>query len=305
MSDPGVVAAVNATISSIMLAAISIWAATVVSESASQRRRILETADKVNGLPFIGMMGGAGISDQNDAATFEANLRDFISLGMSSDFQSGNATAGSQRFMGLMTALAAHYPFAYRFEGAEQGGLNVDEVQPMQWKTTDEVKEWVGHAESLVGKTRWLFDVYQRSVENMVTAADNEVASKHPKLDFEGLGQYIAPHVIAEIAAYDNTPKVAASMTEGFRMNIGALAAISTEVRGLLEQREAYLGRSGWRKGLLAMAGLSVLSLLCGAVLPVLFPGAPTIVYVWLPAVIYVICGVAGFVALARSLLAN
>jgi hypothetical protein len=301
MHDVGLVATINATISSILLAAVSLWAASVIGELASQKRRILETANRVNQLPFLGSMGGVEV--KNDLDSVRKMLMDLVKVGMGvgpNAFKSNLATRGGE-FMRLMTSVAGHYPFPCRIQAADQGGVAIGKLEPVDFNGIEDVAKWVNAAESLTGQVEWLFRAHRGKVTELISAVDADF-SPHRGPDLESLAQHLSPGALSDIAQYTkDSPGIAGPLADRFLMNVGALAGISTQTRELLQQRQAYLGRSRWRGWLLLLALLSLVSLLSGAVIPMLFPCVSNIVYVWVPGVIYLASGFAGFVALARA----
>ncbi|HEV7194865.1 MAG TPA: hypothetical protein VGN19_02905 [Pedococcus sp.] len=302
MIDVGAAAAINATISSIVLAALSLWASAVVGELASQKRRILESADKVNQLPDTGSMGAQALA--NDPESIRQSVKDFVMLGMGVGphaFDSADDNRG-QRFMSLMTSLAAHYPFRRTMRPSEEGGVVIGGAPELvEFKSIDDVTRWVQDAESLTGQVEWLFSAHRGKVGELISAADAAFRPLGPDLD--RLGQHLSPGALSDIAQYfvDN-PRVAASLTDAFLLKVGGLSAIAVETRGYLQIRQAYLGRTQWRRWLLIGAGLSVVSLFTGAVIPMLFPHVSGIVYLWVPGLIYLASGLMGLGALARAL---
>ena len=59
-------------------------------------------------------------------------------------------------------------------------------------------------------------------------------------------------------------------------------------------EREIYVKGTPWRSAFIGLGLLSLLALTCGAIIPMLFPGVSSVVYLWVPSAIYVLAGLAG-----------
>lgn len=65
--------------------------------------------------------------------------------------------------------------------------------------------------------------------------------------------------------------------------------------------RPARVKGTRWRSMFIGLAALSLLAMTCGAVVPMLFPGASPFIYLWVPSLIYIVAGIVGIGAAIAS----
>jgi hypothetical protein len=85
-----------------------------------------------------------------------------------------------------------------------------------------------------------------------------------------------------------------AAAADMFVSEVFCLGKIAGETSKLLDERKGYVKGTPWRSAFIGLALLSLLALTCGAIIPMLYPGVSSVVYLWVPSAIYVLAGLAG-----------
>ena len=294
------VAAVNATIASILMAALALYIAQVFGPLDRLRRRInnsiFRVAELGTGIPVDVKDPDAA---SNGFAAVKARLtrlgklaRDKVIDGVGRDDVSRGTDV--QR---LLRGLISHYPFPTRLRPHPSGqGFMFDANARLQLKGRVAKEQWVRDAKYLSGNIRYTFAEHKDTLRLLLDAV---TPNGSPLLDDSIFQTIPQPRPLADLRELAEAVPTEADLS---LMALIALGDIADQTEKLMAERRAYLDDTPSRWPFVLVAMLGFIALICGAVVPMLHAHSSTLVTEGIPSSIYVLAGIGGLWAAYNTL---
>ena len=303
-------AGVNATIASIMVAALALYGAQVLGRVDALRRRIEASVDRVNSL------GGYVEGDEkdpeaaeNDSGAMRSRVNRFRTLAYGLDINSpggwgsGYVPVRDLKSRGIdvqrmIRLLHGHYPFPTQLTARPNGELLRHTREQFVLTNAEKTSQWVRDVTELFDTVRFNVGNYASTLRELLEAVRPEgypVAT----LDNSIFGRSPLLNPLFTHDEFFALPRPAEA--DRFVIDVFMLDVVAREISGLLLEKQGYIKGTRWRSMFIGLAALSLLAMTCGAVVPMLFPGASPFIYLWVPSLIYILAGIVGIGAAIAS----